>query len=324
MGQELEQLIARASDPRWIPAIHEYCDRRCGRCRFNDRCFTFAEQRMADDQADEQSAEVLDSAQAEAVAASLEHALGLLRALAEREGIEPAGSTPELEEQMDARMALVNEPLVIRAREYAIAAARLLQPFASTSPPVVSSEVRDAVESIRSLSFLIASKVYRAVSSTEHPCDRDQHPTQNDAHGSAKVVRVAIAESLAAWRVLNNAGHAPAESPTRAAAAALERIDHDLAERIPRAMEFIRPGFDEPIPGSVRPWSMTAHDERGDRRFLAASGILARLKDFGRGLLPPFARASETVNTEPGAANAERRPTENELEHDPRTVNRDA
>ena len=290
MDQELEQLVARASDPRWIPAIHEYCDRRCGGCRFNDRCFTFSEEQR-DGRPHESHAAAADSAQA--VVASLERALGLLRALAEREGIDAADPGLEREGNVDARMRLVNDPLVIRAREYAIAAARLLQPFASASPAAVPSEVRDAVESIQSLALIIASKVYRAVSSFEHPFEPDQHSTQNDAHGSAKVARVAIAESLAAWRVLNDAGHAPVESPTRTAAAVLERIDQDLAARIPRAMEFIRPGFDEPVPGVVRPWSLTADDERGDRRFLAASGIMAKLKDFGRGLLPRFKRTSE-------------------------------
>ena len=298
MDQELEELVARASDPRWIPAIYEYCDRRCGRCRFNDRCFTFAEERR-DDQSHEADAGHGESA--EAVVFGLERALGMLRALAEREGIGQADSTSArdgkanravaLEEKR--RMELVNEPLVVRAREYAVVATRLLQPFASMSATAVPPNVRDAVESIQSLALVIASKVYRAVSSLEHPFGPDQHPTQNDANGSAKVARVAIAESLTAWRVLNDAGHAPAESPTRAAAAALERLDQDLVARLPRAMEFIRPGFDEPIPGMVRPWSLTNDDERGDRRFLAASGIMAKLKGFGRALMPWFNRRHE-------------------------------
>ena len=66
-----------------------------------------------------------------------------------------------------------------------------------------------------------------------------------------------IVDSLAAWRVVNDFGRAAPDSPTRTPAAMLERIDQDLAERIPRAMEFVRPGFDEPIPGVIRPWSLT-------------------------------------------------------------------
>src|SRR5215211_593054 len=198
MDQELEELVARASDPRWIPAIYEYCDRRCGRCRFNDRCFTFSEGRR-NDQPHERDGGASDSA--EAVVASLERALGMLRALAEREGIDSGTSTAETEKgtcraeapdersQMDARMALVNEPVVVWAREYAVAATRLLQPFASASPGAVPAEVHDAVESIQSLALIIASKVYRAVSTLEHPFDADEHPTQNDAYGSAKVAR---------------------------------------------------------------------------------------------------------------------------------------
>ncbi len=276
MDQELEDLVARASDPRWIPAIYEYCDRRCARCRFSDRCFTFAEQTR-----DDRSGEDVG----EAVAASLQRALHLLQALAEREGIDQDQSTSPTEDAMDTRMALVDDPLVTKARQYGFAAHRLLQQLeAGEVPRSMSPEVREAIESILWLCTPISSKIFRAVASLEHPFAPDDHPTQNDAHGSAKVARLMIAESLGAWRVLNEAGRAPIDSPTRAIVETLERIDQDLSERIPRAMEFVRPGFDEPIPGIVRPWSLAVDDERGDRRLLAAEGILTKLGAFGRRL----------------------------------------
>jgi hypothetical protein len=217
------------------------------------------------------------------VAASLERAIHLLNALAEREGVTPDEASADSEEAsegtMDTRMALADDPLVAKAREYAFAASRLLQPLAAGGSGM-SPEVREAIDSILWLCTPIASKVFRAVTSLEHPFSPVDHPTQNDAHGSAKVARLMIGESLGAWRLINEAGRAPADSPTRAAAAALERIDGEIAARIPRAMEFVRPGFDEQVPGTVRPWSLVADDQAGDRRLLAAEGIIAKLGAF--------------------------------------------
>jgi hypothetical protein len=278
MDQELEDLVARASNPRWIPAIYEYCDRRCQRCRFNDRCFTFAEQ--ARDNGGEAATDV-----GEAVAASLQRAVDLLHALAEREGIDPDALSSESAPADDAPGAM-DDVLVVKAREYSLAAYRLLQPLESAAATgALSADVRDAIDSILWLSTPIASKVFRAVSGLEQSSSPDDHPTQNDAHGSAKIARLMIAESLAAWRVINEEGRAPIDSPTRAVTSTLERVEQELAGRFPRAMEFVRPGFDESVPGTVRPWSLTAGEEDGDRRLLAAEGILAKLGAFGRRFL---------------------------------------
>jgi hypothetical protein len=297
MDQDLSDLVARARDPRWIPAIYNYCDGRCARCRFNDRCFSFAEQRR--ERGTDQDA-------LEATSTGLEQAVRLLQVVAEREGTNLDELSTDDTESIRAAAGLANDALVAKAREYSFAAYRLLHSLdTGAAAGTMSREVREAIDSILWLSTPIASKVFRAVSSLGQPFEIDNHPTQNDAHGSAKVARLMIGESLGAWRVLNEEGCAPIDSPTWTVMRMLESIDRDLAERIPRAMEFVRPGFDEPIPGLVRPWSLTEDDERGDRRFLAASAILTKLKGFGRGLLPRFKRAHEPVSAEPGTANAE-------------------
>jgi hypothetical protein len=38
---EFDRLIARARNPRLIPGIYNYCDGRCPRCRFTDRCLVY-------------------------------------------------------------------------------------------------------------------------------------------------------------------------------------------------------------------------------------------------------------------------------------------
>src|SRR5438046_7469517 len=42
---EFDRLITRAEDPRLIPGIYNYCDGRCPRCRFSERCLTFLDNR---------------------------------------------------------------------------------------------------------------------------------------------------------------------------------------------------------------------------------------------------------------------------------------
>src|SRR5438046_6274832 len=38
---EFDRLITRAEDPRLIPGVYNYCDGRCPRCPFTQRCLTF-------------------------------------------------------------------------------------------------------------------------------------------------------------------------------------------------------------------------------------------------------------------------------------------
>lgn len=276
MDQDLEDLVARASDPRWIPAIYNYCDRRCARCRFSERCFAFNE-------------EVREGAGAEDIvdvaSESLDRSLRLLHAYAESEGVDIQTTDPG---EVSARNAMEEDALVVATHQYASESWKLMDALESQLAPGAAVDVRDAIDSLKRLSTMIGPKIYRALAGLVDPLSPADHPTQNDAHGSAKTARLMIADSLAAWRVVNQLGRASLDSPTRTLAAMLDRIDQELAQRIPRAMEFIRPGFDEPIPGTVRPWTLTPDDEEGERRSSVANGVLTTLSRFGRRLLPRF------------------------------------
>jgi hypothetical protein len=243
VDSDLEDLVARASDPRWIPAIYNYCDRRCARCRFNDRCFAFADNVRSGAQCHDV---------AEAAAQSFERVIRLIRAYADREGIDldELSAGEEAGETADLRDALMEDPLVVVARDYSFSTWKLLKPLETEAfRQHASVDVSDAVDSALWLCTMIAPKIYRALAGLTDPLSADDDPIQNDAHGSAKIARLMIADSLAAWRVINEEGRAPADSPTRELARTLQHIDHDLAARVPRAMEFVRPGFDEPRPG---------------------------------------------------------------------------
>jgi hypothetical protein len=116
-----------------------------------------------------------------------------------------------------------------------------------------SSDVaRQAIDTVLHLAVLIPAKVFRALTglpaggSGEEDWDAAR---LDDANGSAKVVRLAIAESREAWAAL-------ADLPAFAGVpesmiGRLGEMDAELARLFPAALAFVRPGFDD---GGVYVW----------------------------------------------------------------------
>jgi hypothetical protein len=125
-----------------------------------------------------------------------------------------------------------------------LAAAMQRDAAIETWPP----EAREALETIRWYGIRVSSKIHRALTGAAR--HRDEHLEgdwrQSDWNGSAKVARLEIAESRAAWETILRVGRAPADSPLRPLIAHLDDIDAALASRFPEAPAFVRPGFDEP------------------------------------------------------------------------------
>jgi hypothetical protein len=67
---------------------------------------------------------------------------------------------------------------------------------------------------------------------------------QSDANGTAKLVRLLIRESRDAWEVLAQVGSSESDELARGMIARLEALDALVDVRFPRAMDFVRPGFD--------------------------------------------------------------------------------
>ena len=89
-------------------------------------------------------------------------------------------------------------------------------------------------------------KVHRALDGRDryrHDEDRDDDPVQNDWNGSAKVALISLERSEVAWRVIAQATADQVAATLADAARDLRRLALD---EFPRAMSFIRPGFDEP------------------------------------------------------------------------------
>src|SRR5438552_11959402 len=48
MSSSLDNFLRRLRDPRWIPHISDYCDARCDRCAFTQRCWSYAVRQHAE------------------------------------------------------------------------------------------------------------------------------------------------------------------------------------------------------------------------------------------------------------------------------------
>ncbi len=133
--------------------------------------------------------------------------------------------------------------VVVAARDYALATwniTRALEHIVQTREDPV---VIEAVETLAELAGLIASKTHRAVIGSVDE-DFDRHDLEHDAQGSAKIARLAIDDCTRAWQMLNTSAHAAADGVPAAMIRRLGAIDAELAQRFPRAMAFVRPGFD--------------------------------------------------------------------------------
>ena len=222
---------AWAGDPRNIPGISNYCDRWCERCRFAARCLSFRA-----DTAAKRGDPPPPKPPADGIPRPwLEDAF---RELSPDERNEIDAAIQRQDARVDA------DPLKARAREYTA----LAYPVLSALGPILRDRQDEAViaalEVLEHHVFLIAAKVVRALHGY-HDDDYDRGDRQCDAHGSAKVARLAIQESREAWEVLAQVGRAAADGVPKKMIEALTALDAGIADRFPTAMSFVRAGFDD-------------------------------------------------------------------------------
>jgi hypothetical protein len=250
-ASEFDHLVARARDPRLIPGIYNYCDGRCSRCSFTQRCLHYLDSHeLTSESGSERSL-------ADALGDSLQRTFEMLAEVARREGfdldaqplVRSAGAFALQDDQASAVAGEDHDrhrddPLAVRSREYRELAWRIAHAIEPMALARDDAPLVDAVETIEWFSSKISSKVYRAICGQAEGWEgRDE--AQTDFNGSAKIALISISESLRAWRVLMETGRATADGVPARAVAMLEALDAELRARFPRAMEFVRPGFDD-------------------------------------------------------------------------------
>ena len=234
---EFDRVAARVGDPLLIPGIYNFCDYRCQRCPFTARCLNFqTRSEMEPDAATYAAAEIIKSSF--------------------RDGIDHVDEWPEYAVDDVGREAAmitewetmheqtVSDPLISAAREYTDAAQPIAQTLAQNAAARNARGAQAALVTIAWMSQLIPAKMYRAVCGDYSPY-QDAQDTQRDANGSAKLVRVMIAASQAAWRALMSDGRTAADGIPARMISMLSVIDAEVSLRFPFAMAFVRPGFDD-------------------------------------------------------------------------------
>ncbi len=285
MDPELEAHVRRAQDPTLIPGIYNYCHHRCEQCAFTGRCYSFREEQQEAHDHPERSLE-------DHIEASFSRAAALMTAWCEQHGIDPTAVEEEAAiDNSDGATRADDEKaddgvLQRMARKYSSEAYRIVAPLSNLSrfhawAPAVAA----AIDTIGWYSGLIPAKIARALhGAADEQRFVDEDPVQNDWNGSAKVARLAIAESIGAWRTLFEAGDTPVDASIRGTANLLEQMDRDLAVRFPLAMEFVRPGFDEPLvaAGALTRLAPFEPRPRTVRRRLQVWGRRLRRRVLGR------------------------------------------
>ena len=240
----------------FIESIFNYCNRRCERCAFTERCLLYDDLRDYEQRHPERSP-------TEQAHDKFQECFTLLERWCEREGIDFTALEREAKSEQaaaDVRRfedAVRAQPLQKLATAYTHATFKLVDALsAARTLRAWPREIGEAIDTIAWNAGMVVTKVHRALhglaTHEDLPDEDDQDLVQNDWNGSAKVARLIVAESRDAWRVVLQAGGAASDSPLKELLALLDRIDSGIADRFPRAMEFLRPGFDEPCEIGVR------------------------------------------------------------------------
>jgi hypothetical protein len=232
---------------RFIESIFNYCNRRCERCAFTERCLLYSDLR-------EYEQRHPNRAPLEQAHDNFQECFRLLEQWCEREGIDFAQLQSEAQsERAEADMKRLEdtvraEPLHKLATTYTHAAFKLIDALsAARSFRAWPRDVIEAIDTIAWNAGMVTTKVHRALHGLAGQDETDEADVvQNDWNGSAKVAWLIVAESKNAWHVVMRAGAAAHDSPLTELVALLDRIEAGLDGRFPRAMEFLRPGFDEP------------------------------------------------------------------------------
>jgi hypothetical protein len=171
-----------------------------------------------------------------------------------REFLELIARQPSAEEMAEIdrsekarHVRLDRAPLNRKARAYMLRSTQWLKKHSDGIAAGADPVVREALEIVGWDAFFIGAKVHRALDGRDRfqhddeDCDGDA--VQNDWNGSAKVALISLERTEVAWRII---GAATGDREASALADAVGTLRGIVLQEFPKAMSFIRPGFDEP------------------------------------------------------------------------------
>jgi hypothetical protein len=246
-----------AQDPRFIPGVHNHCDRWCERCPLTSRCLVFAVEQQ-DNAEEPASRDIRNQAFWKRLQSHLAEATEILQELMAEHGLalDPAEVEPESERARGRVEAAAHDPAAAAARAYADAVEEWFETAASRfrergtalegqlelglGPAEADvHRLQDAVEVVRWYQHQIAVKLMRAIGSAP----REERLDSGDASGSAKVALIGMDRSITAWAELLR--QLPDEEDRiLPLLQELSRLRREVERAFPGARVFLRPGFD--------------------------------------------------------------------------------
>jgi hypothetical protein len=240
-------LDRRAMGSDRIDFISSYCDRWCERCAYTSLCSAYACEVAA--------AMCGDFAQGLELAVGTPHPVdgeppvrGGAALAAELWNVEMSpeefAAFNRLETARSVRLA--DEPLSRMAMTYTMLSHQWLSEHSGALRTAADPVLAEALDVVMHDSAFVSAKLHRALDGRDrhgHDEDRDEDSVQNDWNGSAKVALISLERSEVAWRVI-------VQATNDGVAATLTDAVRDIRglalDEFPRAMTFVRPGFDEP------------------------------------------------------------------------------
>jgi hypothetical protein len=260
---------------RFIAGIYNTCDYWCQRCAFTQRCRNFAmgEELEREASGEDISQDATNAAFWNRLAEQVREKtiFGPAEAVAEEADFDlDLTPDPAWEAQHEAqRQAVRNHPLVRLAHDYrqhagtwlqtanddlqAVAQGLLAAASSSFAEGDVEEEAREIGEMLEVIAWyhtLIPTKLGRAIQGLLEQADSHDglsellaESRRQDAHGTGKVVLIAIERSIAAWVRLREI-LPKREDELLDILALLSRLQRGIRLALPGAQNFQRPGFD--------------------------------------------------------------------------------
>ena len=250
---------SRSVDTAFIDGVYNYCDGWCERCQFQVRCRVYQDlsiMRMARDAGLESDAtdRLFDDGledEPEQRPLSASERLDLDTAIEAAHQRVPEAEMARILAACDRRHARQSaHPIARSAHEYASITHGVLDALRPLLDEAGDALLLAGLDTIDRFAPLIAVKSHRAVGALIFDDDDedladDQEFKASDGNGCAKLVRLVIAESREAWHLLMQVGAASADGVPAAMVRRLDALDAALETGFPRAMDFVRAGFDE-------------------------------------------------------------------------------
>ena len=248
MSSSLDLFLRRLRDPRWIPHISDYCDSRCERCAFVSRCWSYALR---------QHGRLRTGARTGPTEAR-PRACQVSRASRHRR---PSPRPPAKKRPTNSLRRKSRRIPLASASDYGDDVWRVIQPMAPAERKglgwAAPGSGAQRYGDVWGLALVIGAKTHRAISSIEYNRHEDfefeTDAIQTDANGSAKVARLAAANSLIAWAIVQSSGLLDAGLVTLP-------DGQSEADRI-RARRAISPLWPLSGPASTRHFASSAREE---------------------------------------------------------------